>query len=91
MRSMIALFVLVSSQSAYADCICLNRGVEVSEGQTACIQTNSGNRLAVCEKNLNVTNWKFLEEGCPLAEGQTKRKLVRQSTPFKPHFQKRLG
>lgn len=68
MRSMIALFALVSSQPALADCICLNRGEEVSEGQTACIKTNSGNRLAVCEKNLNVTNWKFLEEGCPITE-----------------------
>lgn len=68
MRSLIALLVVLAPQIAAADCICLNQGTEIPEGQTACIKTNSGNRLAVCEKNLNVTNWKFLEEGCPLAE-----------------------
>ena len=53
--------------TASADCICLNRGVEVVEGNTACIKTSNGGRMALCEKNLNVTNWKFLEEECPVA------------------------
>ena len=53
-----------------ADCICLNKGVEVTEGNTACIKTANGGQLALCEKNLNVTNWKFLGEACPVADAE---------------------
>ncbi len=74
MRSVLVVLVFLSPQLAAAECICLNRGVEVSEGKTACIQTSQGGRLALCEKNLNVTNWKFLGEGCLVAgvEGEKK-------------------
>jgi hypothetical protein len=61
-----AVFVLWAG-TASAECICLNRGVEIKEGKTACIKTASGGQLALCEKNLNVTNWKFLGEECPTA------------------------
>jgi hypothetical protein len=62
------VFLIVSSiVPAIADCICLNRGTEVKEGKTACIKTANGGQLALCEKNLNVTNWKFLGEECPTA------------------------
>ena len=62
-----ALFVLTGAAPANADCKCRNRGVEVPEGKTACIQTAKGPQLALCEKNLNVTNWRFLGQGCPTA------------------------
>jgi hypothetical protein len=65
---LVAGFAL-SAGPASADCICLNRGVEVVEGNTACIKTANGGRMALCEKNLNVTNWKFLGEECPVAAG----------------------
>jgi hypothetical protein len=61
------LFGLAGAAPAKADCTCRNRGVEVPEGKTACIQTGQGPQLALCEKNLNVTNWRFLGEGCPTA------------------------
>ena len=63
----LVFLVAASAPSAYADCKCLNRGVEVTEGKTACIKTSKGGQLALCEKNLNVTNWKFLGEECPVA------------------------
>lgn len=62
-----ALVGLPMLEAVRADCICLNRGVEVVEGKTACIKTAKGPQLALCEKNLNVTNWKFLGEDCPTA------------------------
>jgi hypothetical protein len=65
--SALALLAFASAASANATCKCLNRGVEVPEGKTACIKTANGPRLALCEKNLNVTNWKFLGQGCPTA------------------------
>ena len=72
MRSMISTllvagFALLAGRAS-ANCICLNRGVEVVEGNTACIKTANGGRMALCEKNLNVTNWKFLGEECPTAQ-----------------------
>jgi hypothetical protein len=63
----VAVFMAIGATNAYADCKCLNRGVEVTEGKTACIKTANGGQMALCEKNLNVTNWKFLGEGCPVA------------------------
>ena len=63
-------FGLAGTLAAAADCACRNRGVEVPEGKTACIKTSKGPQLALCEKNLNVTNWKFLGEGCPVAENE---------------------
>lgn len=67
-----ALFVLTGAAPANADCTCRNRGVEVPEGKTACIQTGKGPQLALCEKNLNVTNWRFLGQGCPTAGREEK-------------------
>ena len=64
--SIMALLTLTGAPAAWADCICRNRGVEVTEGETACIKTAKGPKLALCEKNLNVTNWKFLGEACPV-------------------------
>ncbi len=58
---------LAGVATAHATCKCLNRGVEVPEGKTACIKTDKGPKLALCEKNLNVTNWKFLGVECPTA------------------------
>ena len=56
------LSVFVAALPAAAECKCLNRSEEVPEGKTACIKTAKGSELALCEKNLNVTNWKFLTE-----------------------------
>jgi hypothetical protein len=65
--SALSLLALIGATSAQATCKCLNRGVEVPEGKTACIKTSKGPQLALCEKNLNVTNWTFLKEACPVA------------------------
>jgi hypothetical protein len=68
MRIFITLFILVyTGQVARADCTCRDRETDVTEGKTVCLQTPKGPQLARCEKVLNVTSWKFLGEGCPLA------------------------
>ncbi len=33
----------------------------------ACIKTASGERLARCERVLNNPSWRFLSDGCPIA------------------------
>jgi hypothetical protein len=60
--------LVFTSTIAAADCICLYKGGEVSEGQTACLATSTGRELARCEKSLNVTNWKLLGQPCPTAQ-----------------------
>ena len=48
-------------------CTCRYSGGDVFEGQTACIRTAKGPTLARCEKFLNNTSWKFLDQPCPTA------------------------
>ena len=60
------LFLVFATQAA-ADCTCRFRGGETVEGQTACISTSSGSTLARCEKFLNNTSWKMLNQPCPTA------------------------
>ena len=52
---------------ANPDCICRANGQEVHEGQTVCLKTATGMKLARCEMVLNNTSWTFLEDGCPTA------------------------
>lgn len=49
------------------DCTCRGNGKDIPEGQTVCLKTASGNRLARCERVLNNTSWKMLDEECPVA------------------------
>ena len=74
----LAVLIVISAPAAHADCKCLNRGVKVTEGKTACIKTANGGQMALCEKNLNVTNWKFLGEECLTA---------RNGSAFEPKIQ----
>ncbi|GIL00897.1 MAG: hypothetical protein BroJett030_07960 [Alphaproteobacteria bacterium] len=59
---------LSAAGGARADCTCRYEGGDVLEGQTACIRTSSGARLARCEKFLNNTSWTFLDQPCPTAQ-----------------------
>jgi hypothetical protein len=59
----------VGQTPAEAACTCRGRNVVAREGQTVCLSTPWGARLARCEKAQNVTTWRFLEAPCPLAQG----------------------
>ena len=63
--------ILTSTQVfAGPNCTCRYKGGEVNEGQTACLKTSSGSTLARCERVLNNTSWKMLEQACPIAQMQ---------------------
>ncbi|MGI9401662.1 MAG: hypothetical protein ACR2O0_10445 [Rhizobiaceae bacterium] len=49
------------------DCTCRHKGGDVPEGQTACISTPKGMMLALCDRVLNNTSWKMLNQPCPNA------------------------
>lgn len=63
-----ALLVLPQAGAAIAgeNCKCRFNGGEVNEGETVCIKTASGQKLARCERVLNNTSWKMLQDGCPV-------------------------
>ena len=62
-----ALLIGAGSAPADANCKCRARGVIASEGQTLCISTPDGLRLARCGKVSNVASWTFLGGPCPQA------------------------
>ena len=63
----ITLSVAITTLAAggAGDCSCRAKDVVAYEGQVVCLSTPNGKRLAVCEKVLNNTSWKFLSEECP--------------------------
>ncbi len=65
----ILLFAILAFSPADAGvkCKCRFNGGYIEEGQTACLKTPSGASLARCEKVLNNTSWKILNEPCPYA------------------------
>ena len=62
-----ALLAGAGAAPAEAPCKCRARGVVATEGQTLCIWTPQGVRLARCGKVQNVSSWTFLDAPCPQA------------------------
>lgn len=86
MRTLVVSLALILGSALPAlagpngDCTCRSPGGDVVEGQTACLKTSKGFMLARCEKVLNNTSWKLLDQPCP----------VTQLTPASPDFIKFL-
>lgn len=57
----------LSVSPAFSECTCRYKGGETMDGQTVCMATSKGKELALCQKVLNVTSWKFLGQPCPTA------------------------
>lgn len=66
------------SQAA-ADCICRAQGREFELGQSVCLQTPRGARIATCGMVLNNTSWQFSETPCVVSD-------VAPQTPEKPRL-----
>jgi len=47
-------------------CTCRFKGQDVPLGQTMCLDLPSGEVLATCDRVLNNTAWKTLQQGCPV-------------------------
>lgn len=77
--------VVALASPASADCTCRGPGVIAHHGQTICLKTPSGPRLARCEMVLNNSSWRFLPEACPEASLQSERDYVATSVAYH-HF-----
>lgn len=75
----IALVPGLVAEAAGAPCRCRARNVVATEGQTVCIVTPSGPRLARCDKVTNVTSWTMLG-GCPSARSGQPSPVLAQSS-----------
>lgn len=53
------------------DCKCQNYGRYIMAGDTACIRTHKGPKMARCVMRGNVTDWDFLEEDCSFTSMST--------------------
>jgi hypothetical protein len=72
--------VAAFASPANADCTCRGPGVIAHHGQTVCLKTPSGPRLARCEMVLNNSSWTFLAEACPQALRGGQNELTATST-----------
>lgn len=61
----LAAVALPAPALAGPDCTCRHSGGDVHEGQTACIKGPNGMTMARCEKVLNNTSWRMLDQPCP--------------------------
>jgi hypothetical protein len=64
-----AVFAMTTPSQAV--CKCLYSGGMVKEGETACITTAKGPRVARCGKSQNVTSWLMTEDRCEVKQSQT--------------------
>jgi putative hemolysin len=48
-----------------ADCYCRAQGKMFAVGETICLRTSEGPRMAQCGMVLNNTSWRFTERPCP--------------------------
>jgi hypothetical protein len=48
-----------------ADCVCRAQGRTFAVGESACLRTAAGARVALCGMVLNNTSWQVTERSCP--------------------------
>ena len=78
MRTLVLLALLIdallSAAPADPNCICRARGKEFELGQSTCLPSPKGPRIATCGMVLNNTSWQFTETPCTVS-------LVPQALP----------
>ena len=55
------------SSGASADCTCRSQGRDYELGQSVCLQSPKGARIATCGMVLNNTSWQFTETPCTVS------------------------
>ena len=71
MRKTVSLALLLSAASfpgAATECTCRLNGRDIPLGQSACVPSPRGARVAVCGMVLNNTSWQFTETPCVVSQ-----------------------
>jgi hypothetical protein len=74
-RSLPALLIALAGTAsgvttAAADCTCRSQGRDFELGQSTCLQTPKGARIATCGMVLNNTSWTFTESPCVVSDAR---------------------
>lgn len=70
MRWPILIVSLIAADAltpASADCTCRSQGRDYELGQSVCLQSPKGARIATCGMVLNNTSWQFTETPCTVS------------------------
>jgi hypothetical protein len=71
MRWLLLIVGLIAADAlaspAAADCTCRSQGRDYDLGQSACLQSPKGARIATCGMVLNNTSWQFTETPCTVS------------------------
>lgn len=71
MRALVILALtvdaLISAAAADPNCICRARGKEFELGQSTCLPSPRGPRIATCGMVLNNTSWQFTDTPCVIS------------------------
>jgi hypothetical protein len=65
---LIALAGAAAVSAAAADCTCRARGQAFELGQSTCLATPKGARIATCGMVLNNTSWRFSDTPCVVSD-----------------------
>jgi len=80
MRALVLLALaadaLVSAAAADPNCICRARGKEFELGQSTCLASPKGPRVAICGMVLNNTSWQFTDTPCVISQAPAKTEPV---------------
>src|SRR5690242_2707310 len=72
MRALVLLALvfdaLISAAAADPNCICRARGKEFDLGQSTCLASPQGPRIATCGMVLNNTSWQFTDTPCVISQ-----------------------
>jgi hypothetical protein len=64
----LAMSLAMSWAAAAADCTCRSQGRDYPLGQSVCLQSPKGARIATCGMVLNNTSWQFTETPCVISQ-----------------------
>ena len=77
MRTLVLLALLIdallSAAPADPNCICRARGKEFELGQSTCLPSPKGPRIATCGMVLNNTSWQFSDTPCVISAAPAQR------------------
>jgi hypothetical protein len=64
----LAIDALISAAAADPNCICRAGGQEFELGQSTCLASPKGPRIATCGMVLNNTSWQFTDTPCVISK-----------------------
>lgn len=74
------LFFLTTAASAQnISCTCRYKGSDYGIGESICLKSPDGMKMATCSMVLNNTSWKFSNAPCPLSELDLEKGTAPQS------------